>query len=517
MNWKFWDRKSDPASRAIILGLHISGPVHHKDYAQLAKATYERNTTVHACVSEISRACATVPWVLYEAGARSTSKTRRMISHTSRRLAGVRAIETRKYPTLRKSLEQTEVEDHPLLKLLEQPNELMAQAEFTEQLLSYWLLAGNAYQNFIAPNRAGAPPLEIWNLRPDRVTILKSENPAAGIVAGYRYAVNDKSDDFATDSVLHHKFFHPTDDFYGLSPLQAATRSWQTANIAADWNYALLTQGARPSGALVAPTTVNDDVYERLKKELTESYAGAMNAGAPMFLEGGVKWTPIGLSPLELDFLAGLKNAGVEICRVYHMPSEIIGIPDGSRTYSNFAEARMSFWQEANLPLLDRLRDAYNHRLTPLYGDRLFLDYDRDQIDAIQEDQAKVWDKLNRTRFLSTNDKRIAAGYSTYDDPMADIPESILNPTPGATGIPGAPANSPSSLKAWMTKAIEESDLSADDRAAGLAMLEQKAQKLTPAQKAALVKLRALMASHFRKQGPDFAAHMKRGIDALAS
>jgi phage portal protein BeeE len=120
-----------------------------------------------------------------------------------------------------------------------------------------------------------------------------------------------------------------------------------------------------------------------------------------MFLEGGMKWEPMGLTPMELDFLAGLRDAAIRICRVYHLAPEIIGVPD-AKTYNSLAEARKAMWHEAVFPLLDRLRDAYNQRVVPAYGDRLFLDYDRDQIDAIQEDQAKVWDKLNRTRFLST-------------------------------------------------------------------------------------------------------------------
>src|SRR5919198_2185024 len=482
MNWRFWERKDNPAHRLIVLGLNIVGLVSHPDYASLARHSYMRNTTVFACVSEIARAVSTVPWVLYETGRTRTSKTRRLLTLPTFRKALLRSQDTRVFPTLHKMLALTEVEDHPLLTLLEHPNPMQAQAEFTDQLVSYWLTAGNAYEQFIAPQtRKNAAPMEIWAHRPDRIEVVKSNDAARGLIEGYRYRVGSRSnsdDPFPPDSVIHFKFFHPDDDFYGMSPLQAAARAWQTGNLAADWNHALIRQGARPSGAIVAPTTVADDVYERLKKEVEDSYSGALAAGRSMFLEGGMKWEPMGLTPLEMDFLAGLKDADIRICRVYHMPPEIIGIPD-ARQYGSFAEARMSFWQEANLPLLDRLRDSYNQRLTPRFGDRLFLDYDRDQVDAIQQEQAKVWDKLNRTRFLSTNEKRAAAGYATYDDPLADVPEFLLNPTPGATGIVGAPANAPSSLRAIedvLTHAVETSDLAPEQKAAAFALIEQKAQ-----------------------------------------
>jgi hypothetical protein len=270
---------------------------------------------------------------------------------------------------------------------------------------------------------------------------------------------------------------------------------------------------------------VADDVYDRLKREIQESYVGAKNAGTPMFLEGGIKWEPMGLTPMELDFLAGMRDAAIRICRVYHLAPEIIGVPD-AKTYNSLAEARKAMWQEANLPLLDRLRDSYNQRLAPLYGDRIFVDYDRDQIDAIQEDQAKVWDKLNRTRFLSTNEKRVAAGYETYDDGegIADTPESILNPTPGATGRePGFPEGTVTSLRSRLIEIVEaDPEISIEHKAAAveflglLAAQEEKAQQLNARQKHLEGTLRKAMSRHFKGQGADLANFLQKELRKIA-
>ena len=51
--------------------------------------------------------------------------------------------------------------------------------------------------------------------------------------------------------VLHLALFHPLDDHYGMSPLEAAATSLDIHNAAAQWNKALLDNAARPSGALV--------------------------------------------------------------------------------------------------------------------------------------------------------------------------------------------------------------------------------------------------------------------------
>lgn len=523
--WPF-AQKANPASRVIVLGLNVQGPsapIAHKDFAGLARQSYERGATVYGCVSTIAQACATVPWVLYERGRTKGSKMRRLATKAAFDQAFIKSLDFQTYPRLRKALELTEIEQHPLLTLLERPNESQSQSDYVEQLLSYLLIAGNGYEQFLAPETGPnkGRPLEMWNHRPDRIEILVSKTEGADLIAGYQYKVGANKEPFPAASIIHHKFFNPTDDFYGMSPLQAAIRAWQTENLGADWNFALLNNAARPSGMLVVPTTLSEDVYERLKTEITSSYAGAKNAGSPMLGEGGIKWEQMSLSPMELDFLAGMRDAAIRICRVYHLAPEIIGVPD-AKTYNSLAEARKAMWQEACLPLLDRLRNRYNQRLVPAFGDRIFLDYDRDEIDAIQEDQGKVWDKLNRTKFLSTNEKRLAAGYESYDDAegVADIPESVLNPTPGATsGEPGFPAGTVTSLRSVLRDAVEHDlEIAPEHKAAALAVIDSmdaKEQKLTAKQKQLQATLRKAMSRHFKHQGADLAAYLQREIGKL--
>ena len=52
-------------------------------------------------------------------------------------------------------------------------------------------------------------------------------------------------------TVLHLKTFNPLNDWYGLSPIEAAAYSIDQHNQAGAWNQAMLQNGARPSGAIV--------------------------------------------------------------------------------------------------------------------------------------------------------------------------------------------------------------------------------------------------------------------------
>ncbi|MEE8295602.1 MAG: phage portal protein, partial [Sphingomonadales bacterium] len=88
----------------------------------------------------------------------------------------------------------------------------------------------------------------------------------------------------------------PEDDHYGLSALEPSAFAVGIHNSAADWNKALLDNAARPSGALLfeptdgTPANLSDEQFKRLKAELEDNYQGAINAGRPFLLEGGLKW-----------------------------------------------------------------------------------------------------------------------------------------------------------------------------------------------------------------------------------
>ena len=76
--------------------------------------------------------------------------------------------------------------------------------------------------------------------------------------------------------VLHMKLFHPANDHYGLSPIEAAAAAIDLHNAAARWNKALLDNSARPSGALVYTSGqhMTAEQFARLKGELEASFQG---------------------------------------------------------------------------------------------------------------------------------------------------------------------------------------------------------------------------------------------------
>jgi HK97 family phage portal protein len=282
------------------------------------------------------------------------------------------------------------------------------------------LLAGNAYVEAVTVEGQGSADVrELYALRPDRMRVVPG---ADGWPEAYEYAVAGRSLRFeqnaALPPILHLTQFHPLDDHYGLSSLEAAAVAVDTHNAAAKWNKALLDNAARPSGALVYSgpegAVLSDSQFERLKRELEETYQGALNAGRPLLLEGGLDWKAMSLSPKDMDFLEAKHTAAREIALAFGVPPMLLGIP-GDNTYSNYQEANRVFFRGTVLPFATRIGSALTQWLAPAFGAEVSLVVDTDNVPALAKDRAALWEQVSKASFLSVNEKRVAIGYSPIE------------------------------------------------------------------------------------------------------
>lgn len=376
-----------PSSSSIMMDVVGSTVAKKERYEDFAKEGYQENAVVFRCVNEISKGAASIPFKVFDG--------------------------------------DTELEQHPLLNLLYRPNPLMAQNEFFEALISYLLLSGNSYALMSGPDNM--PPQELHLLRPDRMRIKPSDNY---IPSGYEYVINGKVHmNYPVDSmtgistVKHFKTFHPLNDYYGMSPIQAASTDIDQHNLAARHNVNLLSNGARPTGAVVfnprdaksgMPRQLTPDQRHQIISDLESRFKGAGNAGRTMLLEGDFDWKEMGLSPKDMDFLQ-LKNMSArDIALCYGVPGQLVGVPD-SNTYSNMAEARLALYEETIIPLVKRIESDLNEWLSPTYSDSISVMFDIDQIPAMAERRAKIYENVIaavREGVITRNEARDRLGLS---------------------------------------------------------------------------------------------------------
>ena len=356
-----------------------------RNYSQFALEAYVRNVIAHRAISMVAGAGASVKFKLYD---NAPKRVRR------------------------------ELKNHPILDLIKQENPTQAKGEFFRALYQYQLISGNAFVQAVGPK--DSVPNELYLLRPDRMAVIAGKGT---MPAGYRYTVNGQATDFPVDRIsgqsriLHLKNFHPLNDWYGLSPIEAAAYSIDQHNQSGAWNQALLQNGARPSGALVVRTessgggTLSDDQYNRVKLQIDEQFTGAANAGRPLLLEGGLDWKEMSLTPKDMDFVEAKNSSARDIALAFGVPPQLLGIP-GDNTYSNLQEARLALWEQTVVPMVCATTDALNNWLVPMFDGNLELVPDTDGISALAIRNQAIWDRVQKATFLTEDEKRAAVGYA---------------------------------------------------------------------------------------------------------
>ncbi|WP_374597579.1 phage portal protein [Brevundimonas sp.] len=347
-----------------------------RDYAHLASEGFGKNAVAYRCVRMIAEAGASVPLAVFADGVRTT--------------------------------------DHPLARLLARPNPEQSGAEWLEGLYGALQTAGNAYVEATGEADEDGAPDELWALRPDRMKVVPGR---AGWPEGYEYSVDGRSVRIGRQAdgwmpVMHLKLFHPTDDHYGFSPLEAAAFAIDVHNASGAWNKALLDNAARPSGALVYGAKdgerLTGEQFEALRAQVGESHAGTANAGRPMILEGGLDWKPMSWTPADMDFIAGKHAAAREIALAFEVPPQLLGIP-GDATYANYREANAAFWRGTVVPLVRKTAGA----LTGWLGGRFAgvrIEPDMEGVPALQPERDALWARLSAADFLTDAERRQMAG-----------------------------------------------------------------------------------------------------------
>lgn len=361
-----------------LVAFHTSGrPVWSaRDSATMIRTGFTSNPVGFRCVKMIAEAVSSIPLILRDGDA--------------------------------------QLDAHPMLDLLRRPNQAQSKVELVESLIAQFLLTGNGYLE-AAGGDDQVLPKELYVLRSDRMRLIPG---ADGWPAAYEYSVGAKKHRFdmrgATQPIFHFKSFHPTDDHYGLSPLQAAATALDVHTAASGWSKSLLDNAARPSGAIVYKGTdgaggLGPDQYNRLVEEIEMNHSGVRNAGRPMLLEGGLDWKQIGFSPSDMEFQKTKESAAREIALAYGVPPMLLGMP-GDNTYANYAEANRAFYRLTVLPLLTRLSASLSNWLCSFDQSSISFATDMDAIPALAGEREAQWKRISEAGFLSDAEKRALLG-----------------------------------------------------------------------------------------------------------
>ena len=232
--------------------------------------------------------------------------------------------------------------DHPLYRLLhDEPNPEMSSFVFRETLMTHLLLWGNAYAQVIRNGKGEV--IALYPLMPNKMSVDRDEN---GRLYYTYYRGSDeaiKNKDFAVtlqpSDVLHIPGLG-FDGLVGYSPIAMAKNAIGMAIACEEYGAKFFANGAAPGGVLEHPGTIKDP--QRVRESWQSTFGGSGNANKIAVLEEGMKYTPIGISPEQAQFLETRKFQINEIARIFRVPPHMVGDLEKS-SFSNIEQQSLEF------------------------------------------------------------------------------------------------------------------------------------------------------------------------------
>lgn len=335
---------------------------------------------------------------------------------------------------------RTEVTRHAALDLWRKPNPFMTGQELVEIFQQHLDLVGEGVL-VIGRNPLSPLPLELWPVRPDRITPVPHPT---NFLAGYVYTGPDGDQvPLGLDEVIHLKMPNPLDPYRGLGPVQAAMVDLDSARYSAEWNRAFFVNSAEPGGVVEIDKTLDDDEFNEMNERWREQHQGVDAAHRVAFLEGGAKWKPTSFSQRDMQFVE-LRGVSREIIReAFGIHGHMLGNSQDVNK-ANAEAGEISFARWLVFPRAQRIKQVINTRLLPLFGDPN-LEFDHDRV--VPEDREA--DDRERTSRAQSAQLLVTAGY----DP-ADVARAMGLPEMGFMGGDTAAPDDPARALAEMIQKI---------------------------------------------------------------
>jgi HK97 family phage portal protein len=231
---------------------------------------------------------------------------------------------------------------HPLYRLLhDEPNPEMSSFVFRETLMTHLLLWGNAYAQVIRNGKGEV--IALYPLMPNKMSVDRDEN-------GKLYYTYYRGGDEAIKNKELAVTLQPSDVLHipglgfdglvGYSPIAMAKNAIGMAIACEEYGAKFFANGAAPGGVLEHPGTIKDP--QRVRESWQSTFGGSGNANKIAVLEEGMKYTPIGISPEQAQFLETRKFQINEIARIFRVPPHMVGDLEKS-SFSNIEQQSLEF------------------------------------------------------------------------------------------------------------------------------------------------------------------------------
>jgi HK97 family phage portal protein len=310
-----------------------------------------------------------------------------------------------------------EVLSHPLLDLLDNPNDETTKSDALYVIQSHKKLTGDA---FWVKLRNGSQVVALRYLPPDKVKLnLQSPTPDdPTVIKSYTYqdTIDGQTVKVTYDpkDIIHFKKPNPNNPFRGYGAVEALADTIDHDNLTVEVLNNFLKNGAIQNFALTTENAINDEQLTRLKAQLKSTMQGPANAFNVPIFAGGLTPTDISYSSKEQQLLEQQQWDRDKIMVGFGNTKASLGIIDDVNRASH--ESSLLEWKRNTItPEMASIVNTLNEFLVPEFGDNLVLGFASPVPEDRSDDVAESKD-LYGAGVITLNEARSLLDYDAATD-----------------------------------------------------------------------------------------------------
>ncbi len=309
--------------------------------------------------------------------------------------------------------------DHPLQRLMHDPNVEDTAFDLWWETMLYFHLTGSAYW-WTPPNRANLP-LAIYVLPSHWVWPVADTN---GRINGYQLRPVEgfwQGEVIPKEDVIHFKKKSPISKWDGYSPMTAGNM-WIDCSEAMDRaRYNSFRNGIIPGMIFHFDGTRADPQEEELKRirsKLQEVYAGEQRTNMPLLLPPGMDAKPLGMVVKEMEFGTSFEQMARAVLSLFGVPLSVTGWTKEA-TFGSLLASHAGFTEFTINPLATYMGQQITEKLAWRYDEKLLVWWpDQTPQDPQALEQSLRTDMAGGVR--TRNEHRHVRGLKPMDGPKGE-------------------------------------------------------------------------------------------------
>lgn len=247
--------------------------------------------------------------------------------------------------------------EHDLYRVLhDSPNYDQTALDFWDFFCLSIELWGNGYARVV---RRGDKVVSLHPVRPDLVHVRRLRSGPleySWSKDGESYRLQDRD--------MFHVRGPGGDPLGGMSTLTFGRNAFSSALAAERSAAGMFRNGLRPSGVVKFKEWLTAEQRAEFDASFDQRYLGAVNAGRPIRVEGGMEFQPLSITPEDAQMLETRNFSVEEICRFFGVPPVMIGHSGGSTAWPTSVEQQGLIFQKFTLRRrLKRIEQAIRQQL----------------------------------------------------------------------------------------------------------------------------------------------------------